>query len=87
MRQTLITLLVVITLLSQWGWIEHGYHKHDNNEVCEVCVSASGHVAVSPTAPQLPNFYGTDFIPPAITASQVTTTPRFYPTRAPPRFL
>jgi cation diffusion facilitator CzcD-associated flavoprotein CzcO len=87
MRRHLITLLAVITLLSQWGWLEHGYHQHDPDEVCEVCVSASGHVGLTPSAPQLPDFAGVDFFTPAATASHLATAPRFYATRAPPRFL
>jgi len=87
MRQTLITLLFVITLLSQWGWLEHGYHNHDASEVCELCVSASGHVAVTPSILQLSTIQGSHFSPPAITPSLTATAPRFYATRAPPTFL
>lgn len=87
MRQTLITLLAVITLLSQWGWIEHDYDKHDPGEVCEVCVSASGHVAVTPSAPQLPTFQGSDFVTPVLPSSIPAAAPRYYASRAPPRFL
>lgn len=87
MRQSLITLLAVITLLSQWAWLEHGYHDHDAGEVCEVCVSASGHVAVTPTAPQLPALHGSDLPVPVFSTSYTAAAPRFYATRAPPRFL
>lgn len=87
MRRILITLLAVITLLSQWGLLEHGYHEHEPDEVCEICVAAAGHVAVTPSAPQLPTFEGGDFLAPAVIVSLATAAPRFYPTRAPPRFL
>jgi hypothetical protein len=87
MRQTLITLLAVVTLLSQWGWVEHGYHHHDEDEVCEICVSASGHTAVLPAIAQLPAFQGHD--DPVAAGSRVLYRPavRFYPARAPPRSL
>lgn len=87
MRRTLITLLAVITLLSQLSWLEHGYAEHSSGDVCEVCVSASGHVAVIPSVPQLPPVHGSDFPLAVITPSQRHTTQRFYATRAPPRFL
>jgi hypothetical protein len=87
MHRTLITLLAVITLLSQWGWVEHAYHEHHANEVCEVCVSASGHVAVMPTIVQAAVCHHSDFAVPAITATLISETPRYYATRAPPRFL
>ncbi|MCW8829158.1 MAG: hypothetical protein OQK94_08890 [Gammaproteobacteria bacterium] len=87
MRQHLITLLAVITLLSQWGWLEHDYHEHDAGQVCEVCVSAAGHVAVIPDTPQLPPLHGseTPFTPSSTSFS--AAAPRFYTARAPPRFL
>ena len=87
MRQTLITLLLLVTLLSQWGLIEHGYHSHDPGEVCEVCVSASGHVAITASAAQLPESQGVEFIAPALSSPLTAATPRYYATRAPPLFL
>lgn len=87
MRRALITLLVVITLLAQWGWLEHDYHEHLSDEVCEVCVSTAGHVAIPPSAPRPPILAESDFIAPAINASLAVTAPRFYSTRAPPLFL
>lgn len=90
MRQSLITLLAVITLLSQWGWQAHAYQDHDSDEpghICELCVSASGHVAITPSVPLLPAVHGSDFIAPAISASYTAVAPRFYPVRAPPRSL
>ncbi len=89
MRRLLITLLAVVTLLSQWGWLEHGYHEHDPGEVCEVCLSANGHgQAITPSLPALP----------AITAITLHNEPlptqpltrgafRLYASRAPPRLL
>lgn len=87
MRQTLITLLALFTLLSQWGLLEHGYHEHEPDEVCEICVSAAGHVAVLPAAPPLPSFEGSDFLVPADTPSLSAVAPHGYLARAPPRFL
>ena len=87
MRQTLITLLAVITLLSQWGWLEHDYQAHDPGEVCEVCVSAAGHVAITPSAPQLPALQADFIVAHTLHSSFIAVTPRFYVTRAPPRFL
>ena len=87
MRRSLITLLIAITLLSQWGWVEHGYHSHDSGDVCEVCVNASGHVALMPTAPQLPHQHGSELPVAAFYHSFNPATPRYYTSRAPPRFL
>jgi hypothetical protein len=84
MRQTLITLLAIITLLSQWGWVEHDYHHHTSDDVCEVCISASGHVAVLPSTPSLPGFQGYDSIATATPPSLYSAIERFYNTRAPP---
>lgn len=87
MRRSLITLLIAITLLSQWGWVEHGYHSHDSGDVCEVCVNASGHVAVMPTAPPLPPGHESELPVAALYASFTPSTLRYYTSRAPPRFL
>ena len=87
MRRTLITLLVVITLLSQWGWVEHAYHEHLPDEVCEVCVSASGHVAVPPSVPLLPGLGEHVLVTPTVTATLNSDAPRYYQSRAPPRLL
>lgn len=87
MRRTLITLLAVVTLLSQWGWVEHGYHDHDANEVCAACVSAAGHVAVPSSTLQLPVTYGCSFDAPPVSASFSSVAARYYHTRAPPSFL
>lgn len=56
MHRYLITLLAVITLLSQWGWVEHAYHAHDNGEVCEVCLAANAlEHTINPSLPLLPS--------------------------------
>lgn len=87
MRHRLITLLAVITLLSQWGWLEHGYHDHDSGEVCELCVSVAGHVAIPPgTAQPLPRSHN-HLEPSTHLVSLLSAAPRFYSTRAPPLFL
>lgn len=87
MRRHLITLLAVITLLSQWGLLEHGYHEHEPDEVCELCLSAAAHVAVLPAAPTLPSFEGGDFLVPADTPTLAAVAPHGYLARAPPAFL
>ncbi|MCW8919361.1 MAG: hypothetical protein OQL08_11185 [Gammaproteobacteria bacterium] len=84
MRHSLITLLAVITLLSQWGWLEHGYHDHESGEVCELCVSAAGHVAILPGTTQPLPLTHTSLEPPTPLVSLLSAAPRFYPTRAPP---
>ena len=85
MRHPLISLLVMLLLLSQWGWVEHGYHEHEENEVCEVCLSASGHAAATSSSSQLPPIQGSEVLPPVVESVLATATPRFYATRAPPR--
>jgi hypothetical protein len=88
MRQLLLTLLAVITLLSQWGWVEHAYHEHDPGEICAVCLTGNAHDhALTPSLPQLPVVSG--YIISAQTSHQmlVQRAARYYPTRAPPRFL
>jgi len=90
MRQTLITLLAVITLLSQWGWQAHDYQDHDHAEqghICELCLSASGHAAITPSPPLLSGTHGSDTPDTPSSVSFIASAPRFYATRAPPRFL
>ena len=87
MRHILITLLLVLTLLSQWSWVEHGYHEHEEGEICELCINASGNAALTSTKIELSNnpnihvrFVGELDI-------SVLNHPRFYASRAPPLFL
>ena len=88
MRQLLLTLLAVITLLSQWGWVEHAYHNHDPGKICEVCLSANAHGhALTPSLPQLPTVSGFIISQQPLQQALVQRSVRYYPTRAPPRFL
>ncbi|MEN8170751.1 MAG: hypothetical protein ABFS08_11070 [Pseudomonadota bacterium] len=87
MRRPLISLLVMLLLLSQWGGAEHAYHEHEENEVCEVCLSASGHAAATSSSSQLPPIQDSGVLLPVVESLLATATPRFYATRAPPRSL
>lgn len=53
MRKPLIILLTLLSLLSQWAWVEHAYHEHDAGEICEICLlgHAQAHAAVPSTLP------------------------------------
>lgn len=85
MRNYLLTLLAVITLLSQWGVVEHAYHDHDSGEVCVVCLTASNHDhAITPSLPALPtmaSFTIGEQLPQQVAARR---TVRHYASRAPP---
>lgn len=90
MRQSLLTLLALLTLLSQWSWQAHAYHDHDHDEpghICELCVSAASHVAITPSVVLPPVQRGSHFAVPAVHATHKTVAPRYYSVRAPPRFL
>lgn len=88
MRQLLFSLLAVIILLSQWGWVVHAYHDHDAGEACEVCltINAQNH-AIAPSLLLLLVVFG--FILNASTP-RLNMVPRaacYYSARAPPSFL
>ncbi|MGM0593733.1 MAG: hypothetical protein ACQETD_04265 [Pseudomonadota bacterium] len=92
MRRTLLTLLAVITLLTQWGLAAHAYHDHDSPQghdgtVCEICISAAGHAAASPATQRLPSIHGSDTPLRHASVGYVVLTPRHYATRAPPASL
>ncbi|MCU7806356.1 MAG: hypothetical protein KZQ73_00570 [Candidatus Thiodiazotropha sp. (ex Semelilucina semeliformis)] len=40
MKKSLLTLLALVVLISQGLWVDHLYHDHDQDEVCEVCLVA-----------------------------------------------
>lgn len=88
MRHYLLTLLAVITLLSQWGWVEHAYHDHDHNEVCEVCLNASTHDHALTTSLPSPHAEASFAISEQLSTQLLAQRPvRYYASRAPPYFL
>jgi hypothetical protein len=87
MRKPLIILLTLLSLLSQWAWVEHAYHEHDAGEVCKICLlgHAQSH-AVLPTTLTLPTPYPEHFDQPRSTPQAVTRTFTRQNIRAPPVF-
>jgi hypothetical protein len=84
----LISILAVITLLSQWGLVDHAYHNHEHDESCVVYLTANanGH-AITPSLPALPIAATSNIneqLPQLILSTRVV---RYYTSRAPPRFL
>lgn len=89
MRRFLLTALTLVTLLSQWGWLEHAYHDHDAGERCEFCLSSASqhdHAITASSASQLPVIVH-NFIAPPLILSQPVLTNGSIRIRAPPRFL
>ena len=88
MHRYLITILAVVTLLSQWGWVEHAYYDHEHDESCVVYLTANanGH-AITPSLPVLPiaaTFDIDEQLPQQLQSRQIV---RYYASRAPPHFL
>ena len=55
MRRYILILLTVLTLFTQWGWLEHAYHDHDVDDSCEFCLF--GHAydqSITPNSLSLP---------------------------------
>jgi hypothetical protein len=84
MRTPLIILLTLISLVSQWAWLEHAYHEHDPDEACEICLigQAQAHAATSP-APKLPAAPADQFAQPLLTLRIIERTPGRQTIRAP----
>ncbi|MCU7852147.1 MAG: hypothetical protein KZQ80_08030 [Candidatus Thiodiazotropha sp. (ex Monitilora ramsayi)] len=40
MKKIRLTLLALVVLISQGLWVDHLYHDHDQDEVCEDCLVA-----------------------------------------------
>ena len=88
MNRLHITIFALILLLSQWGNIDHVYHLHDSAAACDYCLSA--HVldhAIVPTASIVftPSFHQLRLESAGLTVSRNNF--RYYPVRAPPRFI
>lgn len=43
MRKRWLTISLLAFLVSQGLWLEHLYHEHNSDEICEVCLYAPGH--------------------------------------------
>jgi hypothetical protein len=54
MRTLLLTALILNLLVSQGVWLDHRYHDHAQDEVCEICISAHVHgLSTSTTLPKI----------------------------------
>ena len=89
MRRFLLTALTLVTLLSQWGWLEHAYHEHDAGGFCGFCLSSASqhnHAITASSATQLPVIVN-NFVATPLILSQPVLTNASFQIRAPPRFL
>ncbi|MES9940092.1 MAG: hypothetical protein ABW104_01070 [Candidatus Thiodiazotropha sp. 6PLUC2] len=54
MRKRWLTIPLLAFLISQGLLLEHLYHEHSPDEICEVCLYAPGHDhAIIPTLPEI----------------------------------
>jgi len=87
MKRLHFIVIMVTLLLSQWGTIEHAFHKHDAGEVCDYCISAKSfnHALTSSVQLFVPEIQKQNPEVPVL-ESHLKTTRHFYSVRAPPRF-
>ena len=88
MKSLNLIILTIILALGQWASLDHAYHDHQENEVCEYCLSIKPleHTATG-SSYHIPSSSHSQWHFELVTTIDVLGSASYFAARAPPRFI
>lgn len=88
MRRLILISLATLVLLAQWGLVAHAYHEHEEEQVCEHCLTHKqlNQALLPASVKSLP--FSKTYVPTTFVANNfLAQAPRHYSVRGPPHSL